>query len=506
MFVFLLLGGRYLEMMARQKAARGIEAINRAQPALAFRVQDRATLSGEHIAVAELSLGDVLLVKPGERVPSDGEVLAGQGSVDESLLSGESRPRPKQPGAALVGGSLNGGSQLLMRVTAVGAATRLASIQRLMHQAAGERPHLVELADRYAARFVVALLVLASLTALLWWWLEPARALWIFVAVLVVSCPCALSLATPAALAVASAAMARRGLLLTRGHVIETLARTTHFVFDKTGTLTEGRPQILDSWTRDGDVATALHLAAALEQGSEHPLARAFVRAAGDAVLPPLTQRASCTGAGVEACYDGASVRLGHAVYAQALHGQALPAQVADWMAGGDSVVFLADAQGWRAAFRMGDRLRAGAVEMVAALQAQGIAVSIFSGDDGAVVRHLAHALGITDARGNLESSQRMLRQLSPARQISTLRQRIDDWNARIEREQRNHIRTLRERLTSRTAALYAASPQAILARGYAIVSRDGQRITSVNQASTGDQLHLQFQDGTLTTRVEDKS
>lgn len=112
----------------------------------------------------------------------------------------------------------------------------------------------------------------------------------------------------------------------------------------------------------------------------------------------------------------------------------------------------------------------------------------------------------ITDARGNLESSQRMLRQLSPARQISTLRQRIDDWNARIEREQRNHIRTLRERLTSRTAALYAASPQAILARGYAIVSRDGQRITSVNQASTGDQLHLQFQDGTLTTRVEDKS
>jgi exodeoxyribonuclease VII large subunit len=112
----------------------------------------------------------------------------------------------------------------------------------------------------------------------------------------------------------------------------------------------------------------------------------------------------------------------------------------------------------------------------------------------------------ITDARGNLESSQRMLRQLSPARQISTLRQRIDDWNTRIEREQRNHIRTLRERLTSRTAALYAASPQAILARGYAIVSRDGQRITSVNQASTGDQLHLQFQDGTLTTRVEDKS
>ena len=289
-----------------------------------------------------------------------------------------------------------------MRVTAVGAATRLAGIQRLMHQAAGERPHLVELADRYAARFVVALLLLAALTALLWWWLEPARALWIFVAVLVVSCPCALSLATPAALAVASATMARRGLLLTRGHVIETLARSTHFVFDKTGTLTEGRPQIMESWARDGDVEAALHLAAALEQGSEHPLARAFVSAVGDAALPPLTQRASCTGAGVEACYEGASVRLGHAVYVQALHGQALPAQAAGWLEGGDSVVFLADAQGWRAAFRMGDRLRAGAAEMVEALQAQDIAVSIFSGDDAGVVQRLAHTLGIADARGNL--------------------------------------------------------------------------------------------------------
>lgn len=402
MFVFLLLGGRYLEMMARQKAARGIEAINRAQPALAFRVADRATLNGEHVAVAELAVGDVLLVKPGERVPSDGEVVVGQGSVDESLLSGESRPQPKQPGAPLVGGSLNGGSQLLMRVTAVGAATRLAGIQRLMHQAAGERPHLVEVADRYAARFVVALLILAALTALLWWWLEPARALWIFVAVLVVSCPCALSLATPAALAVASATMARRGLLLTRGHVIETLARSTHFVFDKTGTLTEGRPRILESWARDGDVDSALRLAAALEQGSEHPLARAFISAVADAALPPLTQRANCTGAGVEACYGETTVRLGHAAYAQALHGQAMPPVAADWLGAGDSVVFMADAQGWRAAFRIGDRLRAGAGEMIAALQAQGIAVSIFSGDDAGVVSRLARALGIADARGNL--------------------------------------------------------------------------------------------------------
>src|SRR5690606_35989081 len=169
-----------------------------------------------------------------------------------------------------------------------------------------------------------------------------------------------------------------------------------------TGTLTEGRPQIMERWARDGDDEGALRLAAALELGSEHPLARAFIGAVGDAALPPLTQRASCTGAGVEACYGETTVRLGHATYAQALHGQALPPRAAGWLASGDSVVFLADAQGWRAAFRIGDRLRDGAAGMIAALQAQGIAVSIFSGDDAGAVQRLARTLGIDDARGNL--------------------------------------------------------------------------------------------------------
>lgn len=402
MFVFLLLGGRYLEMMARQKAARGIEAINRAQPAVAFRVSDVAALSGEHVAVAELAVGDLVLVKPGERVPADGEVVSGHSSVDESLLSGESRPLPKQPGTALVGGSLNVSSPLLMRVLAVGAATRLAAIQRLMNQAAGERPHLVAVADRYASRFVLALLVLATLTAAFWWWFEPARALWIFVAVLVVSCPCALSLATPAALSVATGALAQRGLLLTRGHAVETLAVVTHFVFDKTGTLTEGRPRVLEVWSRDGDDAAALQLAAALELGSEHPLALAFLAAAAGADLPQVAQRLSLPGAGVSAQYQGGELRLGSAAYGMALHAQPLPAQIAAWREAGDAVVLLADASGWRAAFRLGDALRAGAQQTIAQLRALGIGVSIFSGDDAAVVRRLGTALGIVDARGNL--------------------------------------------------------------------------------------------------------
>lgn len=402
MFVFLLLGGRYLEMMARQKAARGIEAINRAQPAVAFRVTDVAALHGEHVAVAELVVGDRVLVKPGERVPADGEVVSGHSSVDESLLSGESRPLPKQPGTALVGGSLNISSPLVMRVLAVGSATRLAAIQRLMNQAAGERPHLVAVADRYASRFVLALLILATLTAAFWWWFEPARALWIFVAVLVVSCPCALSLATPAALSVATGALAQRGLLLTRGHAVETLAAVTHFVFDKTGTLTEGRPRVLEVWSRDGDDAAALQLAAALEQGSEHPLALAFLAAAAGADLPPVAQHQSLSGAGVSAQYQGGELRLGSVAYGMALHAQLLPPQVAAWREAGDAVVLLADAGGWRAAFRLGDALRAGAQQTIAQLRALGIAVSIFSGDDVAVVQRLGRTLGIADARGNL--------------------------------------------------------------------------------------------------------
>ena len=402
MFVFLLLGGRYLEMMARQKAARGIEAINRAQPAVAFRVGDAASLAGEHVAVAELMSGDLVLVKPGERVPADGEVISGSSSVDESLLSGESRPLPKRAGAALVGGSLNVSSPLVMRVTAVGVATRLAAIQRLMLQAAGERPHLVAVADRYASRFVIALLILAAMTAGFWWWFEPARALWVFVAVLVVSCPCALSLATPAALTVATGTLARRGLLLTRAQAIETLAAVTHFVFDKTGTLTEGRPRVLSIWARDGDKEAALQLAAALELGSEHPLAAAFLAGVDVDALPQVEQRLSLTGAGVSARYQGAELRLGNAAYGLALHGQSLPLQIQAWSDAGDAIVLLADAQGWRAAFRLGDPLRPGARQMVERLREQGISISIFSGDDVAVVRHLAASLGIDDARGNL--------------------------------------------------------------------------------------------------------
>ena len=244
MFVFFLLGGRYFELRARARAAEAAESLVRAVPATATRLAGDAE---QVVAVAELAPGDTVLVRPGETVPADGEVLEGRSSVDESLLTGESLPVAKQPGARVVGGAINVESPLIVRLTQVGADTVLAAILRLLDRAQGEKPRLAQLADRAAAGFTAGVLVVAALTALYWWRHDPALWLPITVAVLVITCPCALSLATPTALSAATGALTRLGLLVTRGHALETLARATHFVFDKTGTLTEGRLRLLET-------------------------------------------------------------------------------------------------------------------------------------------------------------------------------------------------------------------------------------------------------------------
>ncbi|HTJ97127.1 MAG TPA: heavy metal translocating P-type ATPase [Rhodocyclaceae bacterium] len=405
MFVFLLLGGRYLELMARQRAARGIEAINRAQPTLAFRLTAFPLPDGERIAAIELSPGDIVLIKPGETVPADGQVIDGISSVDESVLTGESRPVQKYAGETVIGGSINGGSPLFMQVNSAGAMTRLAAIQRLIAQAASERPPMVELADRIAARFVIGLLLVALASAAVWWSIEPARALWIFVAILVVSCPCALSLATPAAITVATGALAARGVLVTRASAIESLAYATHFVFDKTGTLTEGRPRMLECWTSGESPRSVLALAAAMEQMSEHPYARALIEASETSWCPEVLQvknLRALAGLGLTAEHGRDSLRLGSLKFCQELHGQVIPPRLAEWQAAGDMVVGFADAHGWRAGFRFGDTIRPEAAAMVARLKASGVKISIFSGDDASVVQRVADALGIEDARGNM--------------------------------------------------------------------------------------------------------
>ncbi len=418
MFVFFLLSGRYLEMVARQRSARGVEVLARAIPAFAERLAGWPEGHSERVAVADLNTGDMVRIAPGETVPADGTVIAGASCADESLLTGESFPVSKSPGDELTGGSLNVESPLVMRVTHVGEGTRLAAITRLMERAAMEKPQLVVMADRVAAHFVIALLVLAVGSGLVWWWLDPSRALWIFVAVLVVSCPCALSLATPAALTVATGALASIGVLVTRGHAIETLARATHFVFDKTGTLTEGRLVVSEVIVIAGDETGARRYAAALERGSAHPIARAL-QADDDPTLVVGSASAK-NGAGVEGEIDGVVWRLGRPGFIAEMHPQRLPNLIEKKVGDGDTVIALGTRDGWQAFFCLSDTLRPEARVMVDSLRAKGILLSIFSGDAPAAAERVGRLLGIEDARGGMspEDKQAALAVLQTAGEV----------------------------------------------------------------------------------------
>jgi Cu2+-exporting ATPase len=397
MFVFFLLGGRFLEMTARQHAVSVTEALAKLIPAFAARVAGYpGNHDAEQVMAADLLPGDVVLVKPGETIPADGRVLEGVSCANEALLTGESAPVAKQPGVSVTGGSVNIESPLFVRVEQVGEATRLSAIVRLMERAAMEKPRIVEFADRIASRFILALLVFAGAVALTWWFIDPSKALWITVSVLVVTCPCALSLATPIALTVASGAMARAGLLVTRSHAVETLARATHFVFDKTGTLTTGRMRLLEVLPL-GSLApeSCTALAAALEQASEHPIGSALLAAVGDARLPPVGGLSSVPGSGMAGLFEGRSVRVGRPAYVAELHCLPLPDAALALAVSGDTVIALGDEAGWLAVFRIGDEVRPEAAAMVADLQAAGCTVSLLSGDALPVARKVAQMIGI---------------------------------------------------------------------------------------------------------------
>ncbi|MBK7355745.1 MAG: cadmium-translocating P-type ATPase [Propionivibrio sp.] len=399
MFVFFLLGGRYLEMTARQRAVSVTEALARLLPAFTTRVagypQGRSL---ERVMVADLVPGDVVLVRPGETIPADGQVIEGVSCANESLLTGESVPLPKRPGSTVTGGAINVESPLFIAVGQVGEATRLSAIIRLMERAAMVKPRIVEIADRIAGRFIVTLLGVALGVAVAWWFIDPSKALWVTVSVLVVTCPCALSLATPIALTVASGVMARAGLLVTRSHAIESMARATHIVFDKTGTLTTGQLVLLDVLPMGGlDRASCLSLAASLEQASEHPIGKALraADAAGD--RPAVGGGGNVPGCGIEARQADKTVRIGRPDYVAELHGQPLPALAEAFAASSDTVVALANDTGWLALFRFGDELRPQAAAMVHALRSDGLQIVLLTGDAEPVAFKVAQALGIKE-------------------------------------------------------------------------------------------------------------
>ncbi len=408
MFVFFLLCGRFLEAGVRARASGAVENLVRLIPAFAALLPGfPGSRETEQVPVSSLKPGDFVLVRPGEAVPADGRVEQGESQVDESLLSGESRPVAKQPGEALTGGSVNAVSPLLMRVERVGQDTVLSGIVRLLDRAQTEKPRIALVADRAASWFVLALLLGAAGVAVTWYTVDPQRALWITVSVLVATCPCALSLATPVALTAATGSLTRLGLLTTRGHALETLARATHFVFDKTGTLTHGRMALLETVALGAvERERCLALAASLEHGSEHPVARALIDAA-QGLAPEAAEVRNFPGLGVEGRLEGRRCRLGAPRFVMELSGGPLPAQIGA-LPSSATVVALGDEAGWLALFALGDRLRGDAHLLVRGLQGMGRQVCLLSGDRPEAVAEAAAALGIDCARGGASPAEKL--------------------------------------------------------------------------------------------------
>lgn len=405
MFTLFLLATRLLETGAREKSVEAAENLLKLQPAMALRIRDGQQ---EYVPVLDLLVGELILAKPGETIAADAVIVDGVSSVDESLLTGESRAVAKQVGDSVIAGSTNLEGPLTLQVSGVGENTVLAGIVRLVDKAQAEKPEIALLADRVAGWFTMGLLAFTLIVGLAWLWVDSSRVFEIVLAVLVVTCPCALSLAVPAALAASGSHLIKRGILVMRGHALETLAQVNHVVFDKTGTLTIGKPEIV-AMVNSGvlDDARCNTIAASLEQASEHPLAHAFIRRIEGAILPAVTAARNSPGQGVSGEIDGVAYTLGNREFAQASRGDQSETRIqADFP--GATLVWLCDTQRVLAIFVLADPLRADAQAAVAALQARGVSVSILSGDGDAAVAHVAAQLGVKNSHSRQKPQDKL--------------------------------------------------------------------------------------------------
>lgn len=384
MFVFFLLIGRFMELRARHEVASASNALAASLPAMALR----EGIGGEPSAIAltDIRAGDVLLVRSGDIIPADGKLLSDTAVVDEALLTGESEPVNRQCDEELLAGAINQGAAVRLRVSRSGNDTYLSGISRLLRRSQAARPRVARLTDRIARHFVAVVLAAAALAYAAWQFIDPAQGFEIVIAVLVVTCPCALALAVPVALTAATGRLAKEGLLTMHPGAIEQLPAVTDVVFDKTGTLTEGRPTVTRIVTAsDIDEPTAMAIAAGLEAASNHPLRHAF--ASPDAWRFDAVREVA--GQGLEASHDNATLRLGRPDFVlAATAGQATPDESNSWIVLGRNGKALA----W---FAIADSLRVDAADTVAALQARGLRVHLLSGDSQPRVQQVANELGI---------------------------------------------------------------------------------------------------------------
>ena len=405
MFTFFLLCGRYLEMRARHSTLRAARILTQLTPPSCLRIlADGIT---ERIASSTLQINDHVRVLSGDTLPADGVLLQGHSSVDESMLSGEYLPIEKQQGDTLLCSSINIEQPIDMRVTQVGETTQIAAITRLLKQAQLNKPTIAKLADRVAQWFVAGVLLTSIIVFFVWHRIDAGAAFWVTLSVLVVTCPCALSLATPTALTAASGRLHRSGLLVIQNHFLEGLKKITHVVFDKTGTLTKGELTLIQTLPVDSNkrhqpdaISYYQHIAAALEAHSEHPIAKAFTPYHIESALiaEDVTSHTAC---GVSGKINGVVYRIGKPDFACPDHALPLPSKHGQWL-------LLAHTQQPLCWFELQDEIRADAKNTIAQLQLAGKQVSILSGDRAAVVNNVAQILGIAAWQAEMSPAQKL--------------------------------------------------------------------------------------------------
>lgn len=406
MFIALLLGGRLLELSARHKAGEMSESLTRLVPAVAHRIEPDGSVLA--IPAFDLVEGDRVLIRPGDAVPADGVVHEGESSVNAAMLTGESVPESKYPGAELVAGTINTESPLVMTVRKVGQDTLVSSIVRLIDRAQSQKPKISELADRFARKFVFALLGITVVITAIWLWIDPSKAFWVAVAILAITCPCSISLATPSAIAVAVGRMTRSGVLVTRGYALEGLAHATHVVFDKTGTLTDGQLAVQRVQTMSSFSADELLLwSGSLEQQTEHSVGRAIVVAAkrnGD--LLPVSDVKNHPGRGMTGMVLGHGITVGNLRLFDEL-GIAAPV---DFSASADLQVLIAIDGQLAGVVHLSDTIRADAKAALDEIVSLGLKPMILSGDHEARVAQMAKSLGVELAEGGLLPAEKLAR------------------------------------------------------------------------------------------------
>ena len=407
MFVFFLTLGRFLEMRARHRSVDRSTALSNVLPNTVTRCGADGQIT---IPCSQLVAGDVVLVRPGESIAADGILIDGETAVDEALLTGEATPKPKSIGDPLLAGSINLDSMVQFRVETTGSDTTLGTISRMSERARYARPTYVQVADRIASTIVVAILIIAAVVGTFWYVTAPDRAFVVTLSVLVVTCPCALALATPAAFAAAGTRLAQLRLLVTNGNAIEALARSTRILFDKTGTVTRGAPVIEEIEILDDefDEKQCLCIAAALETVSTHPIASAFRATKYDVAI---SDQSVAVGNGVSGTIDGQQWRLGRASFVGAAFwpGRPYVPEHMDVREGPAATgVYLGVEGRLVARFDISDELREDATDTISHLAELGLRAGLISGDGDTAVQHTAGKLGIDDYHANCSPEDKL--------------------------------------------------------------------------------------------------